>query len=93
MAFQVLGLVLWGFVAVLGAWLLVTGRHLIFGLPMGTRDGWQMRISGLVYFVAGSFFAYRAFQSSFSPEGIFFSYVIVALVVWSARQKARAAGR
>jgi hypothetical protein len=93
MAFQVLGLVLWGLVAVTGAWLLVTGRHLFLGLPIGAGEGWPLRAFGLIYLVAGTFLAYRAFQGSFSPEGIVFSSVTLGVVVWSAWQKARTAER
>jgi hypothetical protein len=89
MAFQVLGLALWGTVAVMGAWLLVTGRHLVFGLPVGPREGWPLRVFGLIYLAAGTFLAYRAVQGSFSPEGIVFSYVALGLVVWTAWRKWR----
>jgi hypothetical protein len=93
MAFQLLGLVLWGLVAITGAWLLVTGRHLFLRLPIGAGEGWPLRAFGLTYLVAGTFLAYRAFQGSFSPEGIVFSYVALGLVVWSAWRKARTAER
>ena len=89
MALQVLGFALWGTAAVVGAWLLVTGRHVIFGLPLGTRDGWQVRAFGLIFCVAGAFFAYRAIKGWFSPEGIVLSYVALGLVVWTAWRKSR----
>jgi hypothetical protein len=87
MAFQVLGF------ALVGAWLLATGRHVFFGLPIGAREGWPLRVFGLVYLVGGTFLTYRAFQGSFSPEGIVFSYVGLGFVVWSTWQKARTAER
>jgi cobalamin synthase len=89
MAFQVLGLALWGTVGVIGAWLLVTGRHVFFGLTIGPREGWQLRVLGLAYLVGGAFLAYRAAQGSFSPEGIVFSYVALGLVVWTAWRRWR----
>jgi hypothetical protein len=89
MAFQVLGLTLWGLVAIIGAWLLCTGRHVFFGLPIGAREGWSLRVFGLIYLVAGTFLAYRAVQGSFSPEGVVFSYVALGLVVWTAWRKSR----
>ncbi|SRR5229473_8387672 len=92
MAFPVLGLALWGTVAVIGAWLLVTGRQLFFGLPARNMQGWQLRVFGLIYLVGGTFLAYRAFQGSFSAEGIVFSYVALGLVVWTAWRKSRTAG-
>jgi heme O synthase-like polyprenyltransferase len=88
MAFHVFGLVLWGFVAVFGAWLLVTARP----LPASDLQGWKLRVFGLFLTVAGAFFAYRAFQGWFSPEGIVFSYVAFGLVVWTAWRKSRTAG-
>jgi hypothetical protein len=92
MPFQLLGLALWATVAVIGAWLLVTGRHVFLGLPIGPREGWQLRVFGLIYLVAGAFLAYRAFQGSFSPEGIVFSYVALGLVVWTGWRQWRTAG-
>jgi hypothetical protein len=92
MALQMLGLALWGTVAVIGAWLLVTGRQLFFGLPAWNLQGWQLRLFALIYLVGGTVLAYRAFQGSFSPEGIVFSYVALGLVVWSAWRKSRTAG-
>lgn len=91
MAFQVLGFVVWGVVAVFGAWLLVTGRPAFLGLPYSTTKGWQLRVFGLIYLVAGAFFADRAITGSFSPEGIVFSYVALGLVLWSAWRKSRLA--
>ena len=85
MAFQVLGLVLWGFVALFGAWLLVTARP----LPVWALDGWKLRVFGLVLGVAGAFLAYRAIKGWFSPEGIVFSYVAFGVVLWSIWRKAR----
>jgi hypothetical protein len=93
MAFQVLGFALWGFVAGIGAWLVVTGRHLPFGLPIGAREGWPLRVFGLIYFVAGAFLADRAIQGSISPDGIILNSVTLGLVIWSARQKARTVER
>jgi hypothetical protein len=93
MAFQVFGFVLWGLVAVTGAWLLVTGRHVFLRLPIGAREGWPLRAFGLIYLVAGTFLAYRAFQGSFSPEGIVFSFVALGLPVWSAWLQQRKAER
>src|SRR5258708_4467969 len=93
MAFQVLGLALWGTVGVIGAWLLLTGRHLFFGPPIGPREGWPLRLFGLIYLVGGTFLAYRAARGSFSPEGIVFSYVGLGLVVWTAWRKSRTVER
>jgi hypothetical protein len=85
MAFQVFGLVLWGFVAVFGAWLLVTARP----LPASDLEGWKLRVFGLFLSVVGAFFAFRAIKGWFSPEGIVFSYVALGLVVWTAWRKSR----
>jgi hypothetical protein len=89
---RVFGFALWLSLAVLGAWLLLTGRHVVFGLPMGVRDGWPMRLFGLVYFLAGTFISYRVIQGSFSPEGIVFGYVSLVALVLIAWWKARTQG-
>ena|ERR1700674_2203921 len=90
---RVLAFVLWLFVAIVGAWLLLTGRHVIFGLPKGIRDGWPMRMFGLVYFLAGTYFSFRVIQGSFTPEGIVFGYVSLVAVILVGWWKARDLGR
>ena len=89
MAVQVFGLVLWGFVAVFGALLLVTARP----LPASDLEGWKLRVFGLFLGVVGAFFAFRAIKGWFSPEGIVFSYVALGLVVWTAWRKSRTVER
>jgi hypothetical protein len=86
---RLLGLVLWLFVAVAGAWLLITGRQVIFGLPKGINDGWPMRLFGLVYCLAGTYFTYRVIQGTFTPEGIVFGFVSLVAVVLVAWRKSR----
>jgi hypothetical protein len=88
MAFQALAFVLWSIVAIIGAWLLVTGRTL-FRLPTWVREGWPLRIFGLIYVVGGSLLAYRALEGSFSLEGVVFSYVVLGLAVWTTWRKWR----
>ena len=61
-------------------------------LPNGPREGWPLRVFGLIFLVAGTFLAYRAVKGSFSPEGIVFSYVALGLVVWTTWRKSRTAG-
>ena len=89
MAFQVLGFALWGFVAVVGAWLIVTAGP----LPASALEGWKLRVFGVFLGVAGAFFAYRAIKGWFSPEGIVFSYVALGFVVWAAWRKSRTVER
>ena len=78
-----LGIALWSVLGIGGAWLLLTGHRTIFGLPKGIREGWRLRLFGLLYFLVAAFLIYQASRGSFSPEGIIFSYAFfaVALVV------------
>jgi len=89
---EVLGVGLWAVLGLAGAFWLLTGRKLIFGLPKGMKEGWPMRVMGLAYFLLAAFLIYQAFHGSFSPEGVIFSYafVVVALAVYFSRgRKAR----
>jgi hypothetical protein len=92
MALEVLGVGLWAVLGLAGAWLLLTGRKMIYGLPKGIRDGWPLRLFGLAYFALAAFLIYQAFRGSFSPDGVVLTYVFfgVALAVaLSRRRKAR----
>ena len=89
---EVLGVGLLAVLGLAGAFWLLTGRKLIFGLPKGLKEGWPMRVMGLAYFLLAAFLIYQAFHGSFSPEGVIFSYAffVVALAVYfSQRRKAR----
>jgi hypothetical protein len=86
---RVFAIVLWLFVAIAGTWLLLTGRHVIFGLPKGIGDGWPIRLFGLVYCAAGTYFTYRVIQGSFTPEGIVFGFVSLVAVVLVAWRKTK----
>ncbi len=82
MALELLGLAPCIVMGVLGYALLVTGRKLRFGIPAGIREGWPLRVFGLVYFVAGLFFASRVIQGSFEPDALVASYVALAIGVF-----------
>ena len=94
MVLRLLGLGLWLFLGVVGAWLLFTGRRIIFGLPKGLKEGLPLRLFGLVYLAAAVWLTYRLVQGSFAPESIVFAYVSLGIVVLVAafgyRRKARA---
>jgi hypothetical protein len=94
MALDLVGLVPWVVLVVFGGWLIVTGRRPIPWLPEGIREGWRLRLYGLVCAVIAVFFIYRLILGSFSPEGIFFSYVALAVAVFTAwrRAQSRASG-
>jgi hypothetical protein len=89
---EVLALALWIPLGVAGVWLLATGR-MIFGLPKWLKEGWQLRVFGLAYFVMAGYLTYRAIHDgSFSADGVVFGYVaLVALVLVAIyrRQKAK----
>ena len=89
---EVLALALWIPLGVAGVWLLATGRK-ILGLPKWLKEGWQLRVFGLAYFVIAGYLTYRAIHDgSFSADGLVAGYVAVVALVLVAiyrRQKAR----
>jgi len=89
MALVVLGVGLWGVLGLGGAWLLLTGRKTIYGLPKGVREGWPLRLFGLAYVALATFLIYQAFHGSFSPDGVVLTYVFfgVALVLALNRRR------
>ena len=94
MGLDLLGLPPWVVLLAFGAWLVLTGRRPIPWLPEGIREGWRLRLYGLVCAVIAVFFIYRLILGSFSPEGVFFSYVAFAVAVFTAwrRAQSRASG-
>ena len=89
---EVLALALWLPLGVAGVWFLATGRK-ILGLPKGLKERWQLRVSGLAYFVIAGYLTYRAIHDgSFNADGLVAGYVAVValgLVAIYRRQKAR----
>lgn len=96
-----IGLVLWLMLGLAGAWLLITGRKLVFGLPRDFRQGWPVRIYGLAYVLVAAFVAYEGYRASRGlpvPSGIVFIYgavpftvLLVILAAWDRRRVARSA--
>lgn len=94
-----IGFLLWLVLGLAGAWLLVTGRKMVFGLPRDFREGWPVRVFGLACVLMAAFVtyqSYRAIQGLPVPGGIFFVYgtggftvLLVVLTVWGGRPKAR----
>jgi hypothetical protein len=80
-ALELLGLAPCMVMGVLGYALLVTGRKLRFGIPAGIREGWPLRVFGLVYLMAGLFFASRVIQGSFEPAALIATYLALAVGV------------
>ncbi len=93
MAYELLGLGPWLFTMVVGGWFLLTGRELIAWFPAGVREGWRLRLVGLVYCVVGTFFTYQVIGRSVSPEFIAFSYVGLGIALWSGWRKAQTSER
>jgi hypothetical protein len=95
-----IGLAVWLALGLCGAWLLITGRKTVFGLPRDFREGWPVRAFGLTYVVEAflvAYGAYRAVRGQAIP-GVYFPYgmalvavVLLALLVWGGRQRATAA--
>ena len=98
-AAELIGLLLWLVLGLAGAWLLVTGRKMVFGLPGDFREGWPVRVFGLAWVLMAAFVTYERYlasQGSPVPSGIFFFYatggfavLLVVLSVWGGRRKAR----
>lgn len=94
-ALEVLGVTLWSVLGVAGAWLLLTGRRMVYGLPKSPREGWPLRAFGLAYLLLAAFLIFQAFHGSFSADGVVFAYVFfaVALAVVLNQRRKRRAGR
>jgi hypothetical protein len=93
-ALQVLGIAAWVVFGLAGAWLLLTGRRLIYGLPREIKDGWPLRTFGLLYVLLAAFLIYQFSRGSFSPDGVVFTYAFFAValgVYLYGRRKPRAA--
>jgi hypothetical protein len=91
MALEVLGVGLWAVLGLAGAWLLLTGRKTIYGLPKDIREGWRLRVFGLAYFALALFLIYQAFRGSFSPEGVVFTYAFFGIALVLALNRRRKA--
>jgi hypothetical protein len=93
MALEVLGLALWLVLAGFGAWLLVTGRNLLFGLPLGFDDARWRRPFGLLYMLVAGFFILRTSQGSDTLVPVIALYAgmgFATLVAWRKSRDARA---
>jgi hypothetical protein len=78
---EALGIAFWSVLGLGGVWLLLTGRRTIFGLPKGIREGWRLRLFGLLYFLLTAFLIFQASRGSFSPEAIVFTYAFFAIAL------------
>ncbi|HEY4888707.1 MAG TPA: hypothetical protein VIJ58_09035 [Candidatus Dormibacteraeota bacterium] len=92
MGLEVLALAPWVFTAVIGAWLVLTGRRLIPWLPEGVRDGWRLRAIGLLYCVVAALFANWVIQGPFDPSALVISWIAVGTGVWVAFVRWRKTG-
>ena len=99
MALELLALALWIPIGLLGLWLLVTGRRPCFGLPKGFKEGWQLRVLGLAYFLVPVYPIYRVVRDrSYPVDGIILGYAVVialalaALYRWQKAKRSAAAG-
>jgi hypothetical protein len=93
MALEILGVALWLVFALAGAWLLVTGRDMFFGMPLGFSDVRLRRLFGLVWVLAGAFFSVRVAQGSVSWWSVIALYAGVAssyVFSWWKAREARA---
>jgi hypothetical protein len=88
---EVLALALWIPLGVAGVWFLATGR-MILGLPKGLKEGWQLRVFGLAYFLMAGYLTYRAIHDgSFSADGLVpTAAAVVALVLVALYRRRKA---
>ncbi len=87
---EVLGVGLWAVLGLAGAWWLMTGRRFIFGLPKGMKEGWPMRVMGLVYLLFAGYLIYKAFHGSFYADGVILAYFFLGLALvlyWNGRRR------
>src|ERR1700736_2248251 len=83
--FRLLGVAMWILIGISGAWLLITGRRMFWGLPKGLREGWPLRVFGLVYCVAAAIVLLESLRGVFNPAGSAFAFaalVVGLIVVW-----------
>ena len=95
-----IGLAVWLALGLCGAWWLITGRKMVFGLPRDFREGWPVRVFGLAYTVGAFLVAYGAYRavrgqaipSVYIPFGmVLLAVVLVVLLVWGGRRRATTA--
>jgi hypothetical protein len=90
LAVTVVGLVPWVLATTVGAALIVTGRPLPLAIRSGVREGWRIRLAGLVYCVIGLGYFYLVLRSG----GMYFDavvggYLALAAGIWYAARQAR----
>ena len=93
MALDLLAVALWVVFGGAGAWLLLTGRNTIFGLPLGFDDARLRRLFGLIWVLVAAFFLHSFSQGSFSPWPVFWLYAGLgssAVFAWWKARDARA---
>jgi hypothetical protein len=88
---EVLTLALWLVFAAFGGWLFVTGRNVLFGLPLGFDDARLRRPFGLVYILVAGFFVFRTIGGSESLGPVIALYAGTGFAFWVAWRKSRAA--
>jgi hypothetical protein len=93
-ALTVVGLVPWLVLVAAGSVLVLTGRHLPFGMPPRVREGWPLRLGGLVCCAIG--FGYVSVvvrAGGMYSDAVLGSYIILAAGAWyNLRQGGVASG-
>src|SRR5450759_5203901 len=87
----------WVVIGLAGAWLLVTGRKMVYGLPRDIREGGRLRVFGLATVALAAFVISQFLQRrSFSPAGAIaiglFLAITLALSI-NRRSKGASGGR
>jgi hypothetical protein len=91
----VFGAAAWVVIGLAGAWLMVTGRKMVYGLPRDIREGGRLRVFGLATVALAAFVISQFLQSrSLFPYGAIaiglFLATALALSI-NRRSKGRAA--
>ena len=99
-AVGLIGIGLWVIIGLGGAWMLITGRKIVFGLPRDSREGWPVRLFGLAELGLGIFVGVARYRTSrgAAPSSIVFYYgplafaaVLLLLLNWGRHPKAKPA--
>ena len=96
-----IGLVIWLLLGLAGAWLLIAGRKMAFGLPRDFREGWPVRAFGLAYVSMAALVGYEGYRTGqgLPVQGGILLYLFgavafsVLLVVLAVLDHRRMAGR
>jgi hypothetical protein len=92
MALEVLELIPLVFVGLVGVELVVTGRRWIPWYPYGVREGWRLRVFGVVACLLAVVFAYWTIESPLGLDAAAGLYLAVGFGLWVSYRRWRKEG-